>query len=156
PANRSANWSPREWISRPGRRLLMSNATSSGRGRCRLLLALVGALVSGASAQAQLPPTLPNPRLNWLFPAGGQVGTAFEVKVTGDDLDDAGKLDCSHPGITATLTMAEPGLGQTGPQPVHGTFQVKIAADVPPGVYELRVQGKFGLSNPRAFVVGTL
>jgi hypothetical protein len=134
----------------------MWKATNSGRGRCRLLLALVGALVCGVSAQAQLPPTLPNPRLNWLFPAGGQVGTTVEVKVTGDELDDAGKLYFSHAGITATLKMAEPGLGQTGPQPVHGTFQVKIAVGVPPGVYELRVQGKFGLSNPRAFVVGTL
>lgn len=133
----------------------MSMATVFGRARRFLLFALLGAVVWAAPAKAQLPPTLPNPRLNWLFPAGGQVGTTFLVTVTGDDLDDAKKLFFSHPGITATLKMADPGLGQTGPQPVYGTFQVKIAADVPPGIYELRVLGKFGLSNPRAFVVGT-
>jgi hypothetical protein len=123
--------------------------------RCALF-AFLGVLVWAETAGAQLPPTLPNPRLNWLFPAGGQVGTTFPVTVTGDDLDEAKELSFSHPQITATLKMAEPGLGQTGPQPVYGTFQVKIAPEVPPGVYELRVRGKFGISNPRAFAVGTL
>lgn len=105
---------------------------------------------------AQLPPTLPNPRLNYSFPAGGQIGTTFELKITGDDLDDARELHFSHPGITARLSTANPGPGQTGPQPVYGTFKVSIAREVPPGVYEVRTLGKFGLSNPRAFAVGSL
>jgi hypothetical protein len=131
-------------------------ATISGRARRNLLLPLLAGILCTATANAQLPPTLPNPRLNWLFPAGGQAGTTFQVTVTGDDLDDANKLLFSHSGITATLKTTDPGLGQTGPQPAYGAFQVKIAPDVPPGVYELRVLGKFGLSNPRAFVVGSL
>ena len=116
----------------------------------------MGSLLWAATAVAQPPPTLPNPRLNYLFPAGGQVGTTFDVTITGDDLDDARQLVFSHAGITAKLTMADPGLARPVPNPLYGTFQVRIAPDVPPGVYELRALGKFGLSNPRAFAVGTL
>lgn len=134
----------------------MLTALIPGRiGRCVLLSAL-WLVAWAATAMAQLPPTLPNPRLAWAFPAGGQVGTTFEVTLSGEDLVDARELLFNHPGITAKLKMADPGLGQTGPQPVYGTFHVTIAADVPQGVYELRVAGKFGLSNPRMFCVGVL
>ena len=37
---------------------------------------------------------------------------------------------------------------------VPGRFTLNIADDVPPGVYDLRVVGRYGVSNPRAFVVG--
>jgi hypothetical protein len=134
----------------------MSSPTVSRRAGRGLLLALLCAALCAAPSSAQLPPTLPNPRLNWLFPAGGQVGKSFELTVGGDDLDGARELVFSHRGLAARLKMGPAGLGQTGPQPVHGTFIVSIAPEVPSGVYELRVLGKFGLSNPRAFAVGTL
>src|SRR4029078_13127601 len=35
-------------------------------------------------------------------------------------------------------------------------FKSPWAATVPPGTYDLRVVGKWGVSNPRAFVVGDL
>ena len=108
------------------------------------------------TAIAQLPPTLPNPRLNWTFPAGGQVGTTFDFTVTGDDLDEATQLRFDHSGITAKLKTADPGVGQTGPQPAYGSFEITIAPDVEPGVYDVRVISKYGLSTPRAFVVGSL
>jgi hypothetical protein len=134
----------------------MSIPLLSRRALRGLCLAALCTATLATSAVAQLPPTLPNPRLNWLFPAGGQAGTTVEVTTGGDDLDGARQLSFSHPGITAKLKMAPPGLGQTGPQPVFGTFEVRVAPGVPPGVYELRVQGKHGLSNPRAFAVGSL
>jgi hypothetical protein len=116
---------------------------------------VTGALV--ATAWADLPEMgLPNPRLSRAFPAGGQAGTTVEVVVSGHDLVDARELLFNHPGITAKLKMAEPGLGQTGPQPVYGTFDVRISPDVPAGAYALRVLGKFGVSNPRMFCVGVL
>lgn len=135
---------------------IMSTVLRSGRFQRRLSFVGLTVLFWSSLAVAQLPPTLPNPRLNWTFPAGGQIGTTFDVTVTGDDLDDASQLHFDHKGITAKLKTAEPGLGQTGPQPAYGTFEVSIAPEVPPGVYDLRVFGKYGLSTPRAFVVGSL
>src|SRR5439155_21228256 len=35
-------------------------------------------------------------------------------------------------------------------------FLVTIASNMPPGVYEARVVGRFGISNPRSFVVSDL
>lgn len=123
-------------------------------GRC--IVIGLGCICSNVPARAQAPPTLPNPRLNFPFPAGGQVGTTFDLKVTGDDLEDARELHFNHPGITAKLNIVKPGLGETAPQPAYGNFKVSVAAAVPPAVYEVRALGKCGLSNPRAFVVGSL
>ena len=52
--------------------------------------------------------------------------------------------------------MAPPKLPQLPPEPLTNQFAVTIAADVPPGVYDVRAIGTFGISNPRSFVVGTL
>ena len=35
-------------------------------------------------------------------------------------------------------------------------FVVTVAGNVPLGLYDVRVAGKYGLSNPRAFTVGDL
>jgi hypothetical protein len=35
-------------------------------------------------------------------------------------------------------------------------FVVTVASNLPPGLYEARVEGRFGLSNPRAFEIGVL
>jgi len=136
----------------------MSTLTVASRA-CRFcLFALVVGLFGAEPLLGQTPAnlTLLNPRLFTVVPAGGQAGKTAEVVVTGMDLDEAKQLHFSHSGISAQLKMADPGLAQVGPQPVYGTFQVTIAAEVPPGIYELRVRGKYGLSNPRAFVVGNL
>src|SRR5262249_39021142 len=39
---------------------------------------------------------------------------------------------------------------------VPNQFVVSIGKDVPPGIYEVRAMGRFGLSNPRSFAVGIL
>ena len=134
-------------------------STSSGIRRtfATALYATVLACVCAGVLQAQLLPTapLPNPRLNWVFPAGGKVGTTIDVTVEGFDLDGGSKLSFDHPGIQGVSKMADPELGQTGPQPIPNVFTVMIPTDVKPGIYELRVLGKYGLSSPRAFAVGT-
>ncbi len=101
-------------------------------------------------AFAQLPVT----ELSGVFPPGGKQGATVEVTVTGDNQDALQSMVFSHPGITATQKMSEPTEFQPQPQPVNNAFTVKIGADVAPGVYEARVIGRFGTSNPRAFVVG--
>ncbi len=66
------------------------------------------------------------------------------------------RLLFSHAGITAVQKTTDPGPFQSRPQPQSGQFVVTIAPDVPPGIYEVRAVGRFGVSNPRAFVVGDL
>ncbi len=106
-----------------------------------LSIALGLLLAAGANqpALAQLPAA----RLNAVFPPGGQAGTTVEITVQGADLEDPSRLDFSHPGLKATA--------------LDGTrFKVAIASNTPPGIYDARHSGRFGRSNPRRFVVGTL
>lgn len=84
---------------------------------------------------------LPSARLLNISPAGGKFGTPFEVTVSGTDLDDLKDLRFSHAGITASLKQSN-------------RFEVSISKEVPPGIYDARALGKFGLSNPRAFAIG--
>jgi hypothetical protein len=102
-----------------------------------------------AQASAQLPLA----RLHAVFPAGGQQGTAFEVTIAGTDLDGANRLYFTHAEITAKQVMVGPGELDLEAVPAEGKFIVSIAAGVPPGTYEVRAAGKYGLSNPRFFVV---
>lgn len=108
---------------------------------------LVVGLTSTAFAQ------LPTAQLTTLSPPGGKMGTAVEVRVNGTDLDEADQLQFSHSGIKATPKMA-PATEFEKAKPVPGVFNVQIGADVPYGNYDARVVGRFGVSNPRAFVVG--
>jgi hypothetical protein len=114
-------------------------------------LALAVALVSIGQALAQLPTA----QLTSVFPAGGQQGTSVELTIAGGDLDDCSRLLFSHSGIAAKPKM----VGVTAIEPEHAAanqFVVNIAGDVPPAVYEVRAVGRFGVSNPRSFVVGAL
>ena len=107
-------------------------------------LFLLMVLVGQGSLRAQLPVA----RLLTVFPPGGKVGSQFEVGLTGADLDEANQLHFSHAGITAKQKVVE-----TNGLPGANKFLVTIAPGVPPGVYEARVVGRFGISNPRSFVV---
>src|SRR5207245_823167 len=86
---------------------------------------------------------LPQARLSSIIPPGGKMGSDVEVTASGTDLDEASGLRFSHPGIVAKLKTAQPAV-----------FVVSIGKDVPAGVYECRIIGRFGISNPRAFAVG--
>ena len=121
----------------------------------RLLSILLAAglfWLGGNRAAGQLPVA----RLQTVFPPGAKVGSELDVRIAGNDLDDVTSLVFSHTGITATPKTAVANDFLTDPRPVPGRFIVRIADDVPTGLYEIRAQGRFGLSNPRAFLVGTL
>lgn len=115
-------------------------------------LAVVGLLFATNSAFGQFP----TPQLTSLSPPGAKQGGSIDLTVVGADLDDADKLVFSHPGITATAKMGPTSDFQKTPRPVPNSFTVNIAADVPTGIYEARVVGRFGATNPRAFVVSNL
>ena len=125
-------------------------STANGLRQMLVLLALTFPLChSGVRAQ------LPAVRLGAIFPAGALPGTTLDVTISGSDLDDVTQLLCNHPGITFARKMAEPTPFDEGPQPVERVFTVQVASDVPIGNYEIRCQGRYGVSNRRLFAVGT-
>ncbi len=105
----------------------------------RRLVVASAVLIAALTAPAQLP----QPKLFSVFPPGAKTGSTVDAAVTGTELDEI-QLRFTHPGITAKALAAA------------NQFAITVASDVPPGAYEARVLGRFGLSNPRTFVVGTL
>ena len=107
------------------------------------------ALPCGTAAQ------LPAARLFSVYPAGGKQGTAVEVTITGGDLEEVNQLYFDHPGLKAEFT---PDMKDGKPVPVAAAgpakFRVTIAPDTPIGLHDVRAVGRFGVSNPRTFVVG--
>jgi hypothetical protein len=129
------------------------------------LLALAGLalLLDYVFAQQQQGPPLPTPRLTIVTPNGGKTGSTVEVVLTGADLDEPQALLFSHPGLKAELIPEppppppDPKKGPAKPPPPQPPkFKVTIAGDVPLGIHDVRLANKWGVSNPRAFVVGDL
>jgi hypothetical protein len=120
-----------------GQRRVLAQAASCG--------VLLGVWVHAAGQ-------LPSARLDQVFPAGGQAGSQLDVVARGNDLDSPRELLFSSPHITAqVLTNSSPGEPAT---PTAARFRVVVDADARPGIYDARLAGRFGVSNPRAFVVG--
>src|SRR5262245_43033553 len=83
---------------------------------------------------------LPSPRFDRLAPLGAAAGSSVEVEIVGNDIEEANTLLFDHPGITAEHVKDR-------------RFKVTVAADVPPGTYDARLVGKWGITNPRLFAV---
>ena len=111
---------------------------------------LAGAFTASfQSAFAQLPQTM----ISSVLPAGGKVGSTFEVKVAGTNLEEITRLVFNHPAIKSVQKMQTSAGKKT---PVANTFLVTIDSKVPAGFYEVRAVGRYGMSNPRTFVAGRL
>ena len=115
----------------------------------RILASFALLLLTGyASAQQGAP------QLLTVFPAGAKAGDTVEVTFTGHGFDGSEKLLFSAKGFTAEQSGTIPASKQPQPnQPSSGTkFKVNVPKDAK-GTLDVRVIGKGGLSNPRAFVV---
>lgn len=127
------------------------------------ILALLVLLNAGMAAQAQAPDSaLPSPRLLTLVPSGAKIGTTVEVTFSGVDLEEPEKLVFSHPGIKAEpIVPPAPAVDPkkpmpAAPKPPITKFKVNVAPDVPLGNHDCRLVNKWGISNPRVFVIGDL
>jgi len=120
------------WIGPTGHRSADVNALARGAGL--LSLACIGCTTAFAQ--------LPQPVLNHLFPPGASAGSTNDITVAAADLEEPGSLVFSDPRV---IGKPKPGAA--------GVYQVIVPADVPPGVIDLRVTGRFGVSNPRGFLV---
>jgi hypothetical protein len=98
--------------------------------------ALLSCLLAAAAARADLPAV----RFDRLTPLGGAAGSTVEVEIAGADLEGVESLLFDHPGLKADFVKER-------------RFRVSVAADVPPGTYDVRLVGRFGVSNPRLFSV---
>jgi hypothetical protein len=135
--------------------------------RCRLprllfLLLCLAATLTVQRGTTQQPgvPNAGTPRFYQVLPGGGQVGTTFELIVSGQDLDQAQGLLFSQAGITAeSLGPTAPVIDPKAKLPKGALanshkFRVTVAAATPLGIHDVRVVTAQGVSNPRAFVVG--
>src|SRR5262245_9950455 len=102
--------------------------------RCySFILALLGACFVVASAHAQQNlPTLPQPRLQSIFPSGGKVGTTVEVTFTGTDLEEPQALLFSHPGLKAEPIIPAPPPSKVDPKQPAPKVDPKQPAPAPP------------------------
>jgi len=106
--------------------------------------------ITAGLASAQLP----NADLTRIYPTGAAAGSEVTVTLTGSDLDGVNQLIFSHPGIAAKPVMLPADAVHPKPRIKTNTFALTIAADVKPGIYEVRAAGgRFGISTPRAFAV---
>jgi hypothetical protein len=95
-------------------------------------------LVVAMNARAELPSI----RLDRLTPLGAAAGSTVDLEIAGGDLEEVRTLWFDHPGLSAT--------------PIEGKdrlFRLTVAADVPAGTYDVRLVGRWGVSNPRLLAV---
>jgi len=124
-----------------------------GVRNCSLGLAIVTlALLAASPSFGQLS----MPQLSSVYPPGGKQGTDVEVTIAGTNLVDVSQLLFSHDGLTAKQKSLPTDEVFPEPRPVANQFTVSIAASVPPGIYEVRTVGRYGVSNPLSFQVGVL
>jgi hypothetical protein len=128
---------------------LLRAGTSRSLLNAGLLVGLCLALTAPVAAQQQLPLA----QLTSIFPFGGKVGATFEVTLNGPDLDDLKALHFSHAGISAKPKMVPHPIPGRGEIPSPNQFILTINGDVPRGIYEARAVGRYGISNPRMFLV---
>src|SRR5689334_8454352 len=98
-----------------------------------LSTAVAACILCGASFAWAQSVGLPTPRLLTTVPMGGQIGTTFDVVITGEYLEEAGDLLFSDPRITAKRKLDPAGA------PVADHYVVSVAKDCPVGLYEARV-----------------
>src|SRR4051794_18753251 len=103
------------------------------------LLSLL-AILAASTAQAA------SPSLAAIRPIGGQRGSEVEVVLSGARLGDAQELLWYQPGIeTVSLAKVDDN---------NVKVKLKIAADAPLGIHDVRLRTATGVSEHRTFSVG--
>ena len=85
-------------------------------------------------------------------PRVATVGETVQIKLIGKDLDQTTELQFTHVGITAVPQWL-PADEFFPKRNVESTFKVHVDKGVPPGIYEVRSAGYFGISTARPIVV---
>ncbi len=137
---------------------------------CALGLIALVFLQPEKSVGQMLDSAMPQTRLLSVSPAGAKIGTTVEVLFAGADLEGLEKMIFSHPGIKAEPVYeevkkedpkkADPKKSDKAPAPAAVPkllkFKVTVPADTPLGIHDVRISGKAGISNSRAFQITDL
>lgn len=115
---------------------------------CRVAILCVCGTLLGLLNTESLRAELPNPVLTSVYPVGIEAGGLAIVTVEGTALEEATELRSTAPGFAAERDP-------TSKPPVN-RFLVTVPATTLPGLYDLRVVGKHGVSSPRTFVASRL
>lgn len=107
------------------------------------------ALALPTAGRAQLPYT----DLHTVSPAIARAGESLEVTLSGDHLEDIEGLRFNEPRIVAAPVRSAPDDFFPEGRIERNRFTVTVPAEVPPGIYEVRSRGYFGLSTGRPFLV---
>lgn len=83
---------------------------------------------------------LPSIRFDRIRPLGAGVGQTVDVEILGAEIDGVESLLFDHPGLQAEFLEEK-------------KFRITVSADVPPGTRDVRLVGRFGVSNPRLFAI---
>jgi hypothetical protein len=116
----------------------------------RILLIVSALIVSASSLWAQ-------PVITELQPRGAQQGKPFTLTLAGRNLGEGAKIRSTMPASFTLLTPDQPAPIPGGPMQAEGryaTFLVEPTADLPPGVYAIRLVTGEGISNVQLFTVG--
>ena len=113
------------------------------------LLILQLAILCVAKGHAQLP----NAELLSIRPSVAKAGMDELITISGTNLDDVTTLRFSDTRIKVTPEMLPADEFHPTPRPKPNSFKISIPADLPPGTYEVRSSGYFGLSTARPFLV---
>ena len=87
-------------------------------------------------AQAELPSI----RFDRIRPLGASVGQTVDVEIAGAEIDGVESLLFDHPGLSAEYLEEK-------------KFRITVSDDVPPGTRDVRLVGRFGVSNPRLLAI---
>ncbi len=96
---------------------------------------------------------LPETDLLTISPAIAKAGSTIEVNLSGTNLEEIRDLYFSDQRIKASPTMYPADDYHPAPRPILNRFKINIPADLPPGIYDVRSLGYFGLSTARPFMV---
>lgn len=84
----------------------------------------------------------PSIRFDRLYPLGIAAGDSVEVDVAGSELEGLQALRFDHPGLSAEAVAGK-----------EKRFKITASADVPAGTYDVRLVGRFGVSNSKLLAV---
>jgi hypothetical protein len=114
---------------------------SAGRIVATIALLAYSASLFGAAVEPSLAP-----QISSVFPRGGRQGAAFDIRLSGNNLDQATRIEFMSPGIHAQITSSSA-------RQILGRIKIDTVAE--PGPVEFRLFSPKGTATG-IFVVGTL